>query len=80
MRRRDPRSRAGGSVMKLLRALEWEGPAMVEFRVDRETGSCGLHGVNGRYGGDHRFPPRRRRLPSLSLANSAWRTGRHGVW
>jgi protein-tyrosine-phosphatase/predicted ATP-grasp superfamily ATP-dependent carboligase len=42
--------------LKLLRALEWEGPAMVEFRVDRETGSCVLMEVNGRYWGTSSLP------------------------
>lgn len=44
------------SSMKLLRALEWEGVAMVEFRVDRETGSCALMEVNGRFWGSVSFP------------------------
>ena len=39
------------SSMKLLRALDWEGVAMVEFRVDRETGSSVLMEVNGRFWG-----------------------------
>jgi len=42
--------------LKLLRALEWEGPAMVEFRVDRETGSCFFMEVNGRYWGTSSLP------------------------
>lgn len=42
--------------MTLLRALEWEGIAMVEFRVDRETGSCVLMEVNGRYWGSVSLP------------------------
>jgi predicted ATP-grasp superfamily ATP-dependent carboligase/protein-tyrosine-phosphatase len=44
------------SAMNLLRALEWEGVAMVEFRVDRKTGSCVLMEVNGRYWGSVSFP------------------------
>src|SRR5436309_218043 len=42
--------------LKLLRALEWEGPAMVEFRVDRETGNCIFMEVNGRYWGTSSLP------------------------
>jgi predicted ATP-grasp superfamily ATP-dependent carboligase len=37
--------------LKLLRALEWEGVAMVEFRYDRQTGVAALMEVNGRYWG-----------------------------
>jgi predicted ATP-grasp superfamily ATP-dependent carboligase len=37
--------------LKLLRALEWEGVAMVEFRRDRRTGVSALMEVNGRYWG-----------------------------
>jgi protein-tyrosine-phosphatase/predicted ATP-grasp superfamily ATP-dependent carboligase len=44
------------SSMKLLRALDWEGVAMVEFRVDRETGSSVLMEVNGRFWGSVSFP------------------------
>jgi protein-tyrosine-phosphatase/predicted ATP-grasp superfamily ATP-dependent carboligase len=44
------------SSMELLRALEWEGVAMVEFRVDRETGSRALMEVNGRFWGSVSFP------------------------
>jgi protein-tyrosine-phosphatase/predicted ATP-grasp superfamily ATP-dependent carboligase len=44
------------SSLKLLRALEWEGVAMVEFRVDRETGNSVLMEVNGRFWGSVSFP------------------------
>jgi protein-tyrosine-phosphatase/predicted ATP-grasp superfamily ATP-dependent carboligase len=44
------------SSMELLRALEWEGVAMVEFRVDREKGSSALMEVNGRFWGSVSFP------------------------
>lgn len=37
--------------MRLMRALEWEGVAMVEFRHDRETGETALMEVNGRFWG-----------------------------
>lgn len=44
------------SSMTLLRALEWEGVAMVEFRVDHETGSAVLLEVNGRFWGSVSLP------------------------
>lgn len=37
--------------VRLLRALEWEGVAMVEFRHDRLTGEAVLMEVNGRFWG-----------------------------
>jgi len=37
--------------VRLLRALEWEGVAMVEFLLDRATGTANLMEVNGRYWG-----------------------------
>ncbi len=37
--------------VRLLRALEWEGPAMVEFRHDCESGASALMEVNGRLWG-----------------------------
>jgi protein-tyrosine-phosphatase/predicted ATP-grasp superfamily ATP-dependent carboligase len=37
--------------LRLLRALEWEGVAMVEFRHDRATGESALMEVNGRFWG-----------------------------
>lgn len=36
---------------RLLEALEWEGPAMVEFRQDRAAGTAALMEVNGRLWG-----------------------------
>lgn len=42
--------------MELLRALDWEGVAMVEYRVDRKTGSSVLMEVNGRFWGSVSFP------------------------
>jgi predicted ATP-grasp superfamily ATP-dependent carboligase len=39
------------SSLALLRALEWEGVAMVEFRYDSEKRSATLMEVNGRYWG-----------------------------
>jgi protein-tyrosine-phosphatase/predicted ATP-grasp superfamily ATP-dependent carboligase len=44
------------SSMALLRALEWEGLAMVEFRVDHATGSSALMEVNGRFWGSVSLP------------------------
>jgi len=38
-------------ALKLLRGLEWEGVAMVEFRHDPSTGAAALMEVNGRYWG-----------------------------
>lgn len=35
--------------VELLRAIEWEGPAMVEYRLDPETGSCPMTQVTGRF-------------------------------
>jgi len=44
------------SAIELLRNLAWEGVAMVEFRVDRETGRSVLLEVNGRFWGSVSFP------------------------
>lgn len=49
----------------LLRALGWDGPAMVEYRYDAATGDYWLMEVNGRYWG------------SLPLA---WHCGAHFAW
>jgi predicted ATP-grasp superfamily ATP-dependent carboligase len=43
-----------GHSLRLLRALQWEGPAMVEFRHDRASGAAALMEVNGRTGTDAR--------------------------
>jgi len=42
--------------LTLLRALEWEGPAMVEFRVDANGGGAALMEINGRYWGTISLP------------------------
>lgn len=42
--------------LKLLRGLQWEGVAMVEFRHDRNTGVSALMEVNGRYWGTLSLP------------------------
>ncbi len=44
------------SSVLLLRALEWEGVAMVEFKVDAITGTATLMEVNGRYWGSISLP------------------------
>lgn len=49
----------------LLRALDWEGPAMVEYRYDPDTGRAALMEINGRFWG------------SLPLA---WHAGAPFVW
>ena len=43
-------------ALKLLRALEWEGVAMVEFRYDRAQRRSALLEVNGRYWGTSALP------------------------
>ena len=40
-----------GHALRLLRALEWEGVAMVEFKRDPTTGDAVLMEVNGRFWG-----------------------------
>lgn len=40
-----------GQAITLLRALKWEGVAMVEFKYDRSTQRAALMEVNGRYWG-----------------------------
>ena len=42
--------------LALLRALQWEGVAMVEFKVNAEAGSAVLMEVNGRYWGTVSLP------------------------
>jgi predicted ATP-grasp superfamily ATP-dependent carboligase len=44
------------SSVQLLRALKWEGVAMVEFKVDAITGTATLMEVNGRYWGTISLP------------------------
>lgn len=44
------------SALKLLRGLEWEGVAMVEFRHNPESGVAALMEVNGRYWGTVSLP------------------------
>lgn len=52
----DPDPELMRSSMALLRALEWEGVAMVEFRVERATGISTLMEVNGRFWGSVSLP------------------------
>jgi predicted ATP-grasp superfamily ATP-dependent carboligase len=50
----EPRDRHGEQMQRseaLLRAVDWEGPAMVEYRHDPETGRYWLMEVNGRFWG-----------------------------
>jgi predicted ATP-grasp superfamily ATP-dependent carboligase len=42
--------------VRLLRALGWHGPAMVEFKVNQESGEAVLMEVNGRYWGSISLP------------------------
>lgn len=51
--------------VKLLQALNWEGPAMVEYRYNTETGETCLMEVNGRFWGS--LP-----LAHHAGANFAW--------
>jgi len=44
------------SSLVLLRALQWEGIAMVEFKVNPDGGGAVLMEVNGRYWGSISFP------------------------
>ncbi|MGO9085982.1 MAG: ATP-grasp domain-containing protein [Candidatus Sulfotelmatobacter sp.] len=44
------------SSLALLRTLQWEGVAMVEFKVNPDTGSAVLMEVNGRYWGTISLP------------------------
>lgn len=50
---------------RLLQALDWDGPAMVEYRYEADSGRYWLMEVNGRYWG------------SLPLA---WHCGAHFAW
>lgn len=56
----------------LLRALDWQGPAMVEYRHDPETGHYWLMEVNGRFWGS--LP-----LAMHCGAHFAWEHYRHAV-
>jgi predicted ATP-grasp superfamily ATP-dependent carboligase len=56
----------------LLRAIGWEGPAMVEYRHDPQTGRYWLMEVNGRFWGS--LP-----LASASGAKFAWQQYRRAV-
>ena len=51
--------------ISLLRAIGWQGPAMVEYRFDPDTGRYWLMEINGRFWG------------SLPLA---WHCGAHFAW
>jgi protein-tyrosine-phosphatase/predicted ATP-grasp superfamily ATP-dependent carboligase len=58
----------------LLRTIEWEGPAMVEFRYQRETGRVALMEVNGRFWGTSSLPV----LAGLDFPAYFWRIT-HGI-
>ena len=46
-----PEPRLVSMAIRLLKAIQWQGPAMVEFKHDTETGRVALMEVNGRYWG-----------------------------
>jgi len=52
----EPDARLVGWSVKLLRKLQWEGVAMVEFRVNLATGDAMFMEVNGRYWGSVSLP------------------------
>ncbi|MEJ7639238.1 MAG: hypothetical protein WKF75_15005, partial [Singulisphaera sp.] len=62
----DPAIQRG--AMELLRALEWEGIALVEYRRDPATGRAALLEVNGRYWGSASLAIRRRRPAAIRVA------------
>ena len=61
----DPEDPLLARSIRLLQAINWEGPAMVEYRYDRRTGRAALMEINGRFWG------------SLPLAFHA---GAHFAW
>lgn len=64
----------GQAAFDLLRAMEWEGPAMVEFRYDRKTGRTALMEVNGRFWGTTSLPV----LAGLDFPRYTWELA-HGI-
>jgi protein-tyrosine-phosphatase len=62
------------AAFDLLRAIEWEGPAMVEFRYDRRTGNVALMEVNGRFWGTSSLPI----LAGLDFPRYTWEVV-HGI-
>jgi predicted ATP-grasp superfamily ATP-dependent carboligase/protein-tyrosine-phosphatase len=52
----EPDPKLAAASIELLRALEWEGVAMVEYRYDQATGATGLMEVNGRFWGTTGLP------------------------
>jgi protein-tyrosine-phosphatase/predicted ATP-grasp superfamily ATP-dependent carboligase len=62
------------AAFDLLRAIEWEGPAMVEFRYDHKTGGVALMEVNGRFWGTSSLPI----LAGLDFPRYAWEIV-HGI-
>jgi predicted ATP-grasp superfamily ATP-dependent carboligase len=59
--------------VSLLRALQWEGPAMVEFKVDQKNRRAVLMEVNGRYWGTISLP----RFAGIDFPNLHWQIA-HG--
>jgi protein-tyrosine-phosphatase/predicted ATP-grasp superfamily ATP-dependent carboligase len=58
----------------LLQAIQWEGPAMVEYRYDRPTGQLALMEINGRFWGTSSLPI----LAGLDFPRYAWQVV-HGI-
>lgn len=55
-------------AVRLLRELEWDGVAMVEFRHDTRTGETGLMEVNGRFWGSIALPV----MAGVNFPSLAW--------
>ena len=52
----EPDAKLAEASLRLLRALEWEGVAMVEYRHDEASGTTALMEVNGRFWGTTALP------------------------
>ncbi|MGI8509826.1 MAG: ATP-grasp domain-containing protein, partial [Gemmatimonadaceae bacterium] len=55
-------------AVRLLKELEWDGVAMVEFRHDRQTNETGLLEVNGRFWGSIALPV----MSGVDFPSLAW--------
>lgn len=55
-------------AVRLLKELEWDGVAMVEFRHDRQTNEAGLLEVNGRFWGSIALPV----MSGVDFPSLAW--------
>jgi protein-tyrosine-phosphatase/predicted ATP-grasp superfamily ATP-dependent carboligase len=62
------------AAFDLLRAIEWEGPAMVEFRYEEKTGRVELMEVNGRFWGSCALPI----VAGLDFPRYVWEIA-HGI-